>query len=451
MADSKKKTKSRDEQITDLACCPELVTDKPCDVLDFHYRLIHTARLDNRRVFVEVMVHARIERCSGDLCLGDLVHSTTLFPGEKVRMFTMDRKRRFSLDTSSNVSYRHEQTQEEQYYMSSFSDFMSDVTVRDEGRASNQRRGSASTSANTSGAIQSFIAGASIDVKGEYNAESTSDFLREMSQHAESSHNRSIESVRTANSVSVGEVSTRTHAEGESEDHFESSSRVFSNPNRCHAITFFFYQINKKQTVRFTIESIQRRVIDPAADAKFTNNTFSSRGDVSVIPTAVLATDASRLESEQAGRESVVLQATSLPISTLNQAQPGVASFATAASFARAQTDEPLDAATRKAALDAVDKELMRVGLLNKNRELDTTVKQRLSFEVTTSIPTAGLQVKSCLDECNVCEPALLKEIDLELENKALQNQLLKKQIELLAQSQEYRCCPVGEKEEVEG
>ena len=30
----------------------------------------------------------------------------------------------------------------------------------------------------------------------------------------------------------------RTHSQGESEDHFESSSREFSNPNRCHGVTY---------------------------------------------------------------------------------------------------------------------------------------------------------------------------------------------------------------------
>jgi hypothetical protein len=50
--------------------------------------------------------------------------------------------------------------------------------------------------------------------------------------------------------------------------------------------------------------------------------------------------------------------------------------------------------------------------------------------------------VKGCLDECNVCEPELVRRHELELARLDLQNQLLKRQIELLEQSQEYRCCP---------
>ena len=55
--------------------------------------------------------------------------------------------------------------------------------------------------------------------------------------------------------------------------------------------------------------------------------------------------------------------------------------------------------------------------------------------------------VKGCLDECDVCEPALDKAIQLDLERKRLENELLKKKIELLEKSQEYRCCPAGEEE----
>ena len=80
---------------------------------------------------------------------------------------------------------------------------------------------------------------------------------------------------------------------------------MFANPNRCHAVTFYFYQINKTQTVRLTLEAIRRRVIDPAGDTRIANNPFAARGEVSVIPSAVLATDKQRLEVEQIGRASV--------------------------------------------------------------------------------------------------------------------------------------------------
>jgi len=219
--------------VTDLAthglnvpCCPELGEGCPCDILDRHYRLVHAvpAGPAGRRstVQVEVIIHVRLERCPGPLALGDLVYSNTLLPGEKVRLFTTDRRTRFTFDSASKVSYRTEQTQEEHFYMSSMSDFMSDVNVRDSSRSTNTSKGSASGHAETSGALESLFGSPSVDVSGSYSAESTSDFLRELSTHVRASHHASEMGTRASSSVSVGEVQSRSHAEGESEDHFES-------------------------------------------------------------------------------------------------------------------------------------------------------------------------------------------------------------------------------------
>src|SRR5262245_24134326 len=233
-------------------CCLELKKDEVCDVLDFHYRLIHNATVtvgDQRpTVPVEVILHARLERCPGPPVLGDLVYSQTLLPGEKVRLFTMDRRTRFTFDSATKVSYRNEQTSEEHFYTSSWSDFMSDLTLKDSARSTNRTKGHFDTHAETSGFLSSIFGSPSIDVSGNYNSASTSDFLRELFQHARASHHRAEMGSRAASTVSVGEVQTRSHAEGESQDHFESLSREFSNPNRCHAVTFFFYRINKIQT-----------------------------------------------------------------------------------------------------------------------------------------------------------------------------------------------------------
>jgi hypothetical protein len=427
-----------------VPCCPQLEPDRSCDALDFHYRLIHTATVsvDNqpRRVPVEVILHARLERCPGPLALGDLVYSTTLLPGEKVRLFSTDRRTRFSLDSATSVSYRREQTSEERYFMSSMSDFMSDLTVRDEARSANQQRGSFESRAGTSGALEAFFSGPSVDVSGSYNAESTSDFLRELKQHASASSSRSVEATRAASSVSIGEVQSRSHSEGESEDHFESASRSFTNPNRCHAVTYYFYQINKTQTVRLTLETIRRRVIDPAGDTRIANNRFTSQGEVSVIPAAVLATDKQRLEVEQIGRTSVAAAAAG----TVAPGNTVVATRLLTNNFALAQQPtEPLTAAVRAQALAVVDADLVKAGLIDpKSGEATEEAKARFAFEMTSSLPTPGMLVRGCLDDCDICEPALMREIELDLERKALENELLKRRIEILHKSQEYRCCP---------
>lgn len=424
---------------TGVPCCPALVTDEACDVLDFHYRLTHNTAVvsGGRRVAVEVIIHARYQRCPGPMALGDLVYSTTLLPGETVRLFTADRRTRFSYDSASQVSYRNEQTSEERYYMASMSDFMSDLTVRDGGSANSASHGSATGHGGTSGAIESFFVGASVDVSGSYDASSTSSFMRELTQHASASEHRSALGARAASSVSVGEVQSRTHTEGESEDHFESASRQFSNPNHCHAVTFFFYQINKTQKVRFTIESIQRRVIDPTADTKITHNPFVSDGDVSAIPNAVLATDDSRLKVEAQARQSVAAKL---------QTDAAISITRTNRTFLGANIEqEPIPPALAAKALQQVDHDLIKQGLLNENGEVTDEVRQSFSFERTTSLPTPGLMVKGCLDECNICEVAVVQSRQLDIERKQLENELLKKQIELLAQSQAYRCCPAGE------
>lgn len=435
-----------DDQTTHVPCCPPLAKDPVCDVLDFHYRTRHTtgAIASGRRVQVEVLIHARLERCPGPMSLGDLVYSTTLLPGEKVRLFTADRRTRFAVDNESKVSYRHEQTSEERYYMTSMHDFMSDLSVRDSSSASSSSHGSTKGHAETSGALETLFGGPSVDVSGSFDASSTSSFLRELSQHVSASDRRSEMATRTANSVSVGEVSSRSHTEGESQDHFESSSREFANPNRCHAVTYYFYQINKTQTVRFKIVAIRRRVIDPAADTRVANNRFASDGGVTAIPNAVLATDAKRLQIEALGRESIVAAQRAGAGST-----PGALSFE-ATGLRAAALDvgiQPIPAALKARALKEVDDALRKEGLLGADGQASEQIITELSFERVSSLPTPGLLVKGCLDECDTCEPALDRAIELELERKALENELLKKQIEFLEKSREYRCCPAGEAE----
>lgn len=413
-------------------CCPDLQPSDNCDVLDFQYRQLYPVTVGDQRrpVTVEVILNVRLERCSGPLTLGDLVYSTTLFPGEKVRLFTSDRRNRFTFDSATRVSYRHEQTQEEHFYMASWSDFMSDLTVRDSSRSSNTNKGHFDTNAETSGVFESIFSGPSIDVSGNYNSSSTSEFLRELSQHARSSHRRAEMGSRVASSVSIGEVQTRTHSEGESEDHFESSSREFSNPNRCHAITFFFYRINKTQTVKFKLESIERRIVDSAADTRVTNNPFVSRGHVSVIPNGVLATDSKRIDVERVAQVAANQEfQTAGGRAAFN---PALGAFGPA-TFVPKVGVEPLSPEIRAEALKAVDQDLVNAGLLDAVGGKVTQEKVReISFENKFSLPTPGVLVKGCLDECNICEPALDEEIELDLERKRLENERLKREIELM-------------------
>lgn len=433
------KEKNQEVPVTDLQkCCPEFKKDDSSDILTFHYRLKQYPVVNDRRIPVEVKTIVRIERIPGPLVLGDLVYTTTLLPGETVRLFSQDRRTRFTYDSATKLSYRNEQTSEERYFMASMSDYMSDLSTRDSAHSENQSSGSTEGHGGTSGALESFFVGASVDVGGSYSAQSTADFLKEFSAHAEASAHASVVATRAASSVSVGEVQSRTHIEGTSQEHFESASRAFSNPNRCHAVTYFFYQLNKTQTIRISLESIERRVIDSTGDARVANKAFLKRGNLGVIPNDVLANDPKRYDAQIIALKSAQLYSpqTSLTAGTekVYSAQAYVSSIAEA---------QPLAASVAKKALDTVDTGLASLKLIDRvGGSVTPVTKTRFLRELHTSLPTPGILIRGCLDECYVCEPALTLRIELEIEQKKLENELLKRKIELLEKSQEYRCCP---------
>ncbi|SFD39800.1 hypothetical protein [Algibacter pectinivorans] len=414
-------------------CCPELPDGKTCDYLDFVYRLTHytDVKQDNQsqRVPVEVALHVRVERCSGPLQLGNLVYSTTLLPGEKVRLYTQDRRSRFSFDSETQLSYRHEQSAEEQYYLDSYEKFMSDLDSREDINSSESSSGTNSTNASTSGLLGTIVNGPSARISGSFDASSTKDFMRELSIHAEASHNKSIQMTRESSAIQVGEVSTKTHAEGESESHVESSSRTFHNENRCHSVTYLFYQVDKQQTTKVSIKAIKTRVIDQATPSGVVNNPMLTNAKLSVVPTAVLATSSKLPEKIK-------------ELKAINSDNNPRYTAAYVASNARYNVAQPLSETVRLKALENVKNNLIAANILSKEGGATEQTIAEFSFEYKTSIPTAGVVVKGCLDNCNVCEESLMEDIKLDLEHKSLQNKLLQKQIELLEKSQEYRCCP---------
>jgi len=425
----------------EIPCCPPLAKEPCCDILDLRYRLPHRVTINDQAgrpvsVTVEVILHIRLSRCPGPLSLGDPIQTITLLPGEKVKLFTSDRRTRFTFDSSTQLSYRSEQLSEEQYFMTAMQNSMSDLSVTDQGHSSNSESGKWDFHGDASGSIGFLSASADANANGSHSGSSTADFLRQLSSHATASANQSAQVTQAAASISIGEVSSRTHTTTQSEDHFESSSREFSNPNRCHAITFFFYRLNKKQTLTITLESIERRVDDPAAPTRVSMNPPVSRGGLSVYPAAVLANQHDRLDVEDVGRRSVAAQ---------QEAAFGQASGALRQDFFQ----QPLSDAARQQALNQVDKDLVAAKLLTAvGGTVSGDAQKSFHVEITSCLPTPGVIVKGCLDTCDICEPALEQKIQLELEEQSLRNQLLKRQIELLDKAQEYRCCPAESTEE---
>jgi hypothetical protein len=167
---------------------------------------------------------------------------------------------RFTFDSATNLSYRNEQLSEDRYFMAAMQNSMSDLSVTDHAHSSNSESGKWDFHGDASGSLGFFSASADTNANGSHSGSSTSDFLRQLSTHATASSNQSVQATHASASLSIGEVSTRTHVESQSEDHFESSSREFSNPNHCHAVTFYFYRLLRKQIVKITLEAIERRV-----------------------------------------------------------------------------------------------------------------------------------------------------------------------------------------------
>jgi hypothetical protein len=436
---------------SDLPCCPEITRDPCCDRLQFTYRL------ENRMTDlpVEIVITAELERCPGPLSLGDVVYSTTLLPGEKVHLYTSSRNTRFTYDSESQVTYRHEQVSEETYYMTSMDRFMSDLTVNESGGGSSQSSSEFKTEGSVSNWTDAIFGRPDARVEGNFSAESSYDFMRELRRHAESSHERTVQGTRAASSVAVGEVQTRNHAEGETESAFEASTRILENRNECSAVTYLFYQLVKKQTVRFRIKSVLRRVRDPAGDAGVSTRPLKPNSNVAVIPNGILATDLKRVEVETSARTAAASDKANV-ISGVGVGAAALAGLSTvnlaAAQFRTLErTARPVTPEARAAALKAVDTSLVKAGILDRvGGEVSPSFAAELSFERTSCLPTQAIVVKACLDICNACDESRQRSIKLDLERKALENKLLERQIELLEKSQEYRCCPVGEAEEEE-
>lgn len=437
-----------------IPCCPELRTDPICDVIDFRRRLVFPTPVrgpQEQPVKVEVTFHTRFTRCPGPLALGEIAYSTTLLPGEKVRLSTTDRRSRFSFDSESQLSHRSEQMSEEQYRLRALRTFMSDENVVDRGSDNYTEQGKWDFHGDASGSIGFFSASADANARGSHSGSSSRDYMREHRAHAEMSDHQSVEATRKAHSVSIGEVSTRSHQQGESEDHFEASSREFKNPNACHAVTFMFYRINKTETITFELVSISRRVIDPVAPTPVAANPFRPLGQIATIPQEIPATNLKRAEtldrSFDSDRKIQVQALQALPgVGGIRGQAIGLAANAAAASLGEGT---PLTDALREKALAAVDAQLVAQGLIDKaSGKVSAAAQEEFGYTRTTSLPTAGVIVKGCMDTCGICEPNVEKREALELARLELQNQLLAKQIELLEKSQEYRCCPADEHQE---
>lgn len=420
------------ENDSTIPCCPQLIKDDHCDVINFSRVLTYpTGNNDNRRrVNVEVILHFKLSRCTLGLTLGDPAYSTTLLPGEKVRLSTTDRRSRFSYDSETKLSYRSEQISEEQYFMTATQKYLADASAAQSGSAESSSESHFDFHGDASGSINplSLSVSKSNNSSGNHNSSSVSDYLNQQKTHVQSAASQAVGATRKAHSISIGEVSSRTHIQGESEDHYEASSREFTNYNKCHAVTYMFYRINKKQKVKFELVSIERRVLDDNAPIAGILQPAAAKLPIALVPQDIPATVTLKRNAVATG----LATASTLDTSSLLNANPNL----TRPVFASNQNfGIPLDDTTRKNALKEADEQLIAKNLLGKDGKVSPETKLTIDFEMEFSLPTPGIIVKGCLDDCDTCEPMVKERMQLE-------NDLLRKQIELLEKSQQYRCCP---------
>src|SRR5215470_9891248 len=173
-----------------VECCPQLEPCEVCDVLNFTYRLpfqpVVAAGAQRQTVPVEVTLHYRLTRCAGPLSLGDLMYSTTLLPGEKVRLQSSDRHTRFSFDSETKLSYRNEATSEESYYAAGMAYGMSNLSLLDTTNASSSFSSSSVSGGGGAGIDLGFFSIGGSVAAASYDANSSSAFAHALSQHAES-------------------------------------------------------------------------------------------------------------------------------------------------------------------------------------------------------------------------------------------------------------------------
>jgi len=369
-------------------CCPILHPYEACDELDFRYRLPFRRTVHGQEVLVVVTLRFRLERCSGPLTLGNLLYTTTLLPGEQVRLLTTDRNSRFSFNEDTQAKGEEYNTSQESFFLAGMADSMSNLSVLEGASEDTAFRSQLEKSGSHSGLHLGWL-----DLGGwvsatSYDAEAAKRFASSLKEHAETSSRHVEASVRAARSLSISEVATRTQIQGQQQERYEAASRVFSNPNTCHAVTYLFYRIDKIETLRFKLVAIERKVYDPACPSGVSKHQYGSENG---------------------------------------------------AGYGNNGHNGPVSYEVRDAALGQVANELKGEGIINGDGHCTREIVETLSWERVVRLPTPGVTVKACLDECNACEPERHRAIELELESQELENYKLRRQIELLERSEKYR------------
>ena len=250
------------DQLSIPPCCPKLAPNTVCDILDYQYRQLYHPKVGDRIVTVDVIIHVRFQRCPLAQATW-LQHDTS--PRRKGSLVHHRSPLAFHLDSETKaaiaMSSRRKNTMPCPLGATSCPISPGRILPLHQhfpGTFRHSRRDQQCpgydlwpplTSAETTTLVRPAIFCVSCP----------------------STPARLITAPRWGAELRAASRSARSKPAPTPKgrkNHFEWSSREFSNPNRCHAVTFFFYRVNNTQTVKFTLEAIERRVVDPAADTK---------------------------------------------------------------------------------------------------------------------------------------------------------------------------------------
>jgi len=214
------------------------------------------------RAPVEVVVRTRIERTSGAYLVGDLVHTMTLLPGEEVRIFTTDRRTRFTYEKDTDIAFRTQSVFEDQMYLSAMDSFFGRLSANSWAEGETSSTGQFESHGEVSNWFENIFSDPSGDVNGSFSMDSFASFASGLTAQASAAHHQSVAATAAASAVSIGAVGIQDKFKAELQDRFEMNCRHFRNPSRTHTVTFYFYQIRRLHTVEFAIEAIELPPVD---------------------------------------------------------------------------------------------------------------------------------------------------------------------------------------------
>jgi hypothetical protein len=389
--------------------------DNICDVSILTYR--YNLRVGDR--LVECTLRYRVERCTEDYALSDLVHSMTLFPGEEVFMSVRSRHSvaRFTEDSSYSASQVSRSS--DRIWMETYKSLATDFneTTSQSLNTSAHSEFSQTGGGGSAGLNLGFISigGGVSHVSGEFDASSSAEFFGELNQHLRSSFHQTNQVARDSSSVSITQVNSHRESTSELNDELKVSTRRFKNINQCHTVTHYFYQIAKRQRVK--IELIERtcRAVNEFANTAIRMKPLNLS----------LATNRQVPQAGQAAGDA-----------------PGFVALAVQPQQALLTRDQQVLQNLGRVSLVAfTEAEKARREAVAKAHEIMAALPDAEPFEQVSIIPTEALYVESELGDCMICEPYVVAKQKLELERLALENRKLRREVNLMDQYKDYRCC----------